>query len=158
MPDEPRVFQATVPTCPTCQQPAGGVHTPDCAAVKPVDMVNHPPHYTATTTIPFECIDVVRDMTFNAGNAVKYVWRADRKNGAEDLRKAQWYLRDAIAHGDPVYIGRTPWQHGARLDVVIRAQNDLHRARFFAAISGRLLGDALEAVDSLLDAAADAGP
>jgi len=25
-------------------------------------------------------------------NAIKYLWRWKEKNGAEDLRKAQWYI------------------------------------------------------------------
>jgi hypothetical protein len=37
-------------------------------------------------------------MSFNLGNALKYVWRADLKHDAiEDLRKAVWYLNDEIA-------------------------------------------------------------
>ena len=31
-------------------------------------------------------------MCFAAGNVMKYVWRASRKNGVEDLRKASVYL------------------------------------------------------------------
>jgi hypothetical protein len=26
------------------------------------------------------------------GNAIKYLWRYDKKNGVEDLKKARWYL------------------------------------------------------------------
>jgi hypothetical protein len=26
------------------------------------------------------------------GNVMKYTWRYDKKNGVEDLKKAQWYL------------------------------------------------------------------
>jgi hypothetical protein len=42
-----------------------------------------------------ECIDVVEHMTFNAGNAVKYLWRAGQKSGEptlRDLEKARWYI------------------------------------------------------------------
>lgn len=56
--------------------------------------VNHPPHYNAHPS-GVECIDVVEHMTFNVGNAVKYLWRAGLKGGApivEDLRKARWYI------------------------------------------------------------------
>jgi hypothetical protein len=38
-------------------------------------------------------------MGFNTGNAMKYVWRADLKHadgGLEDLRKAQFYIKDEI--------------------------------------------------------------
>lgn len=60
------------------------------------DMVNHPPHYTGHPS-GLECIEVVRHMGFNLGNAVKYIWRADLKGDAvEDLRKAVFYLQDEI--------------------------------------------------------------
>lgn len=66
--------------------------------VEPVpDMVNHPPHYSGNPD-GVECIQVTRHMNFNLGNAVKYIWRADRKgNALEDLEKAAWYLQDEIA-------------------------------------------------------------
>jgi hypothetical protein len=31
-------------------------------------------------------------MNFNVGNAMKYLWRSDHKNGLEDLKKARWYI------------------------------------------------------------------
>ena len=60
------------------------------------DPVNHPPHYN-THPAGVECIDVVEHMTFNLGNAVKYLWRAGLKgNTVEDLRKAIWYINREI--------------------------------------------------------------
>ena len=85
--------------------------------------VNHPKHYN--TNLPYiniqehtitqspngnqrttvECIDVVREMPFWKGNAIKYLWRAglkksasllDREKEIEDLRKAIWYIEDRI--------------------------------------------------------------
>jgi hypothetical protein len=39
-------------------------------------------------------------MSFNAGNAFKYVWRAGEKDDiAQDLNKALWYIDDCIAYG-----------------------------------------------------------
>jgi hypothetical protein len=36
-------------------------------------------------------------MSFNLGNAIKYIWRSDLKNDAiEDLSKAQWYIEREI--------------------------------------------------------------
>lgn len=36
-------------------------------------------------------------MSFNVGNAIKYLWRAGSKGDAlEDLRKAEWYVRREI--------------------------------------------------------------
>lgn len=61
----------------------------------PNDAVNHPSHYTQ---YPVEVIELTRHMTFNRGNAVKYVARAGYKGGPEkeleDIDKAIWYLKD----------------------------------------------------------------
>jgi hypothetical protein len=35
-------------------------------------------------------------MNFCLGNAMKYLWRADLKNGLEDLEKAVWYIQREI--------------------------------------------------------------
>lgn len=62
------------------------------------DSVNHPTHYTAHPG-GIECIDVVEHMSFNIGNAVKYLWRAGLKAGSsdvEDLKKARWYIEREI--------------------------------------------------------------
>lgn len=59
--------------------------------------VNKPFHYNAHHS-GIECIEVVRHMTFNVGNAIKYLWRAGLKGDAiEDLKKARWYIEDEIA-------------------------------------------------------------
>lgn len=61
----------------------------------PHDAVNHPSHYTQ---YPVEVIELTRHMSFNRGNAVKYVARAGFKGGPEkeleDIDKAIWYLKD----------------------------------------------------------------
>ena len=60
------------------------------------DNVNHPQHYTSHPS-GIECIEVVRHMGFNLGNAIKYIWRADLKgNAIEDLEKAHFYIEDEI--------------------------------------------------------------
>lgn len=58
------------------------------------DNVNRPAHYQGA----HECIDVMQAMfgveavkAFCRCNAFKYRFRADRKNGAEDIKKAEWY-------------------------------------------------------------------
>lgn len=61
------------------------------------DPVDHPRHYVNHPS-GLECIEITRHLPFDIGNAVKYVWRADLKNGHEDYRKALWYLDDAIDH------------------------------------------------------------
>lgn len=55
------------------------------------DLVNHPAHYNSHPS-GVECITITEHMPFNVGNAIKYLWRADHKNGIEDLRKARWYV------------------------------------------------------------------
>jgi hypothetical protein len=67
------------------------------------DVINHPPHYTSRDMAcsacaeKIECIDVTRHMSFNLGNAIKYIWRCDYKDASvEDLKKAVWYLNDEI--------------------------------------------------------------
>jgi hypothetical protein len=55
------------------------------------DLVNHPNR-------SIECIQITEHMGFNLGNAVKYIWRADLKHGAEeDLKKAVWYIQRELA-------------------------------------------------------------
>jgi hypothetical protein len=64
--------------------------------------VDHPQHYSdlpatcAHCAAPIECIQVVRHLSFDLGNAIKYIWREAGKNGIEDLSKAIWYLNDEI--------------------------------------------------------------
>lgn len=114
------------------------------------DMVNHPPHYTAHPS-GLEAIEVTRDMSFCVGNAVKYFWRSAAKNGAEDYRKAAWYLDEAMRHADPVYITTTPHTTQRRLHLVAASETDPHRVRFFSAVRDGLLHEAKEAVTALLD-------
>ena len=60
------------------------------------ETVNHPAHYNAPPS-GVECITVTEHMTFNVGNAVKYLWRAGHKGSTvEDLKKAAWYVQREI--------------------------------------------------------------
>jgi hypothetical protein len=62
-----------------------------------VSMIDHPEHYQRGGV---ECIDVAEHLSFNRGNALKYVWRAGEKDGAsevDDLLKAIWYLEREVA-------------------------------------------------------------
>lgn len=65
-----------------------------------MDNVDHPVHYS---TGKFECIDVMIEVmgiedviAFCRCNAFKYLYRAKRKNGLEDMKKAIWYLNKMI--------------------------------------------------------------
>lgn len=66
------------------------------------DNVNHPEHYQGKN----ECIDVMLAMFgvdavkhFCMCNAYKYRFRAYKKNGAEDIAKAEWYESKLIELG-----------------------------------------------------------
>lgn len=64
------------------------------------DVVNQPPHYTYGNIEVIDFIEqVTKDypavMAFAIGNAIKYISRAQYKNGKEDLEKARWYLERA---------------------------------------------------------------
>lgn len=72
------------------------------AAVFPdEDPVNHPGHYIQDG---IETIDVIKAWTkgldgiiaTDTGNVIKYISRWNKKNGIEDLKKAQWYLNHLI--------------------------------------------------------------
>lgn len=60
------------------------------------DVVNHPSHYTQYEGI--EIIDLTEQMSFNKGNAVKYICRSgfkpvgDLNKEIEDLEKAKFYI------------------------------------------------------------------
>ena len=61
------------------------------------DMVNHPQHYTQGG---IECIDALKAATVGkrgieavcVANVIKYLWRYEKKNGIEDIRKAKFYI------------------------------------------------------------------
>lgn len=68
--------------------------------IKQPDMVNHPNHYKGNK---FECIDVMEEIYgkeavqhFCILNSFKYIYRQNKKNGVEDVKKAVWYLNKYI--------------------------------------------------------------
>ena len=61
------------------------------------DLINRPAHYTSHPS-GVECIQITEHMSFNLGNAIKYLWRADEKGAPlDDLKKAAWYIAREIA-------------------------------------------------------------
>ena len=68
-----------------------------CNKEPDADMVNHPSHYTQGG---IECIDALKAATVSktgieavcTANAIKYLWRYEKKNGIEDVKKARWYI------------------------------------------------------------------
>ena len=65
-----------------------------------VDVVNKPAHYNQGSV---ECIDALKSALGNEGfksycrgACLKYLWRTEHKNGVEDLKKCEWYLKRLI--------------------------------------------------------------
>lgn len=74
------------------------------------DTINKPSHYADSK---IECIDAMEAafgievvMHFCLGNSFKYIFRSQKKNGAEDIKKALWYenkyleLREKLKNKD----------------------------------------------------------
>ena len=81
-------------------QPTQAKPTMQTTPVKFDDVVNHPSHYC---TGKYECIEVMTEVfgkkaiqDFCRCNAFKYLYRSDRKNGIEDIKKARWYINKFI--------------------------------------------------------------
>lgn len=68
------------------------------------DPVNHPDHYQTKSGL--ETIQVIEAFTDGlegieavcTANVIKYICRWKKKNGFQDLKKAQWYLNKLINH------------------------------------------------------------
>lgn len=64
------------------------------------DNVNSPSHYGQGK---IECIEYIKDFLtqeeyigYLRGNIAKYLHRWREKNGLEDLKKSEWYLKELI--------------------------------------------------------------
>ena len=58
--------------------------------------VSHPSHYASLDPEP---ITFIRDKDYLTGSALKYIFRAGHKDGADenvDMGKAAWYLRELV--------------------------------------------------------------
>ncbi len=72
-------------------------------APAPADPIHNPPHYQAVCHCPncghaIEAISITERCSFVVGNALKYLLRAGRKDGADaaqDYGKAAWYATRA---------------------------------------------------------------
>jgi hypothetical protein len=61
------------------------------------DNVNHPSHYKVGGIETIDFIEA-KSLSYNLGNVIKYLTRADHKgNKLEDLKKAQWYLNREVS-------------------------------------------------------------
>lgn len=92
-----------------------------------IDNINHPDHYQSEGGL--EVIDVIAQFTkgldgveaFAIGNAIKYLCRWSKKNGVEDLKKAQWYLGYVVGYREAA-AGKTD-KHDAMVDSIVGLMN-----------------------------------
>ena len=83
------------------------------------DTIHHPSHYQGAYGL--ECYDVIKnfsadlsgEMAYYQGNAIKYLLRWQKKNGAEDLKKCKEYIDDMLKNlpdaEEKKTSGRYPW-------------------------------------------------
>ncbi len=102
-PCDPRVSASVVPWPYSAEAHAGGpgaeyawVQAGETGVEIAPDMVNHPPHYAGTRWESIEIIEKLGNQ-FRLGNALKYIFRHQKKGGIEDLKKARWYLERELA-------------------------------------------------------------
>ena len=67
--------------------------------------VNHPSHYQLLNNV--EVIDVIKSIlgkegfiSYCHGNIIKYILRANKKNGIQDMKKAKVYLEWLIKESE----------------------------------------------------------
>lgn len=95
---------------------------------KKIDPVN-PDHYKNSTSL--ECIEAMEIVLgantvicFCVGNAWKYIWRWKNKNGAEDLKKAKWYIEKAWDLIDSEFV---PYARSRFSDILTRMNDYIDR-------------------------------
>lgn len=109
--------------------------------------VTHPSHYA---TLNPEPIIFIRDKDYLTGSALKYIFRAGHKNGADenvDTGKAAWYLRELVAEqGDRSAIAILRSVYWDTIDRQLVPEDRARKVRdrlseFMSAISYNRLGD-----------------
>ena len=66
------------------------------------DPIN-PNHYKTASGV--QAIDIAELFPYSLGNAIKYAWRAGKKdNIKQDLEKCEWYLNRAMANGEIIFL------------------------------------------------------
>lgn len=128
-----------------------GFHLGDCPQREGNDAIN-PKHYTHISGV--ETIQVNRAMSFDVGNAFKYVLRhQDKGNPLQDLTKARWYIGDAVKHASPIW--NHPGQHtwaAIQLTKMWEAEPDPAVRSFFRALLNLDLVLAGDVVDAMIGA------
>lgn len=109
--------------------------------------VTHPSHYAAFNPEP---ITFIRDKDYLTGSALKYIFRAGHKDGADenvDMGKAAWYLRELVTEqGEQTVIAILRNVYWDTIDRQLAPEDRAREVRdrlteFMSAISYDRLGD-----------------
>ena len=113
------------------------------------DPVNHPSHYTSHPS-GVETLEVTRQLSFDCGNAVKYVWRrGDKGTLLQDLRKAAFYINDALNNSQLSMDVPAPAAH--ILEQVAAVEPDPLAAKFYVAVAEMRWLDAESVVQQMIN-------
>lgn len=119
------------------------------------DAIN-PKHYTQHPS-KIECIEITRHLSFNRGNAIKYLWRCGKKDEVQqELQKALWYLKDELNNDllDVGYKQKTTDKLTKKLDTLALYQTDQERNLFNFIVFGfgHHLKQAIKIIEDMIDA------
>lgn len=107
------------------------------------DPVSKPKHYNSHPS-GVEIIELTRELSFDLGNAVKYVMRHKHKgNPKQDLEKAVWYLGDHIDHFDSHEFNDYAVD---TVEKIIDQENDATIILFLMYLSTGRIGKAVEVI------------
>lgn len=116
----------------------------------------NPKHYTSNQS-GIECIEITRHLSFNRGNAIKYLWRLGQKDESnQELKKALWYLKDELNNDllDVGYKQKTTDKLTKKLDTLALYQTDQERNLFNFIVFGfgHHLKQAIILIEGMIDA------
>lgn len=113
------------------------------------DIVNKPKHYNSHPS-GVECIDIARHLSGDWFNVFKYVFRAEHKNGRQDIEKAIFYAKDSLTHGLPMHAPSWGSRPLALLMKVIDSEDGYRRTFFINVLTGDRLA-ALQNITQILE-------
>lgn len=114
------------------------------------DEIQKPRHYNSHPS-GIQAIEIGRHLTGDWFNVFKYVFRANLKNGRQDIDKALWYARDGFEHRIPIQLPSWGEQQGDDIRSIIINETDEHRRLFFSAIAVNNKAWALAEVELILE-------
>lgn len=114
------------------------------------DPVHHPRHYLSHPS-GVEPIEICRHLSGDWFNAFKYVFRAEHKNGRQDIEKALYYAEDGVAHQNiPMRLPSWTDYETALLNGIIDYEPDSTKRTFYNAIQQQSAAGARACIEHIL--------